>query len=106
MKKLVVLFILSVFTMSTSFASGNPELFKEIKRKLRLDMSQVDLNDNKKDFVLVRFKIVDNEIKIKDIDGSNVELKEAMVQELYSIEIDSNYSEGKTYLYRFTFMKQ
>lgn len=106
MKKLVVLFVLSVFTMSTSFASGNPELFKEIKRKLTLDLSQVQLDESNKDYVLVSFQIVDNEIKILDIDGSSVKLKEAMIKELYSIHIDSNYSEGKAYLYRFTFLKQ
>ena len=49
MKKAVVAIVLGLMTMSTSFAGENPKLLKEIKRKLKIDFSKVDLKKSLKD---------------------------------------------------------
>ena len=103
MKKVVVLVMLSLFSLSTSFASGNPELFKEIKRKISFDFNQVEMTDVSENSVTVNFRIVNDKIKILEINGSNRSLKKALIKELYEMNIDANHSEDKTYLYKFTF---
>ncbi|NRA12908.1 MAG: hypothetical protein HRT57_13210 [Crocinitomicaceae bacterium] len=58
MKRLFLVFALGFFSISLSFAGGNPE---------------IQLNPYSEYFVLVSFRIVSGEIKIEDISGSQVE---------------------------------
>lgn len=91
--------------MSTSFAKGNPDLAREIENKIFVDLSTIELNESIPDYVMVSFRIINDEIKIQEINGTSEELKKIIIKELYEIRIDSEYSEDQTYVYRFTFEK-
>ena len=105
MKIIAIFFALSLITMSNSFAGGNPDLVREIEKKVKIDLRKVELNDAKTDYVMVSFRIINDEIKVVEIGGSTQELKEIVIKELYAIHVDSDYSPNKTYVYRFTFVK-
>ena len=106
MKKIIVLLALSVLCMSAGVSSRNPELSKEIERKVMVDLSDVELDKYSPDFVIVSFRIVANEIKILEISGTSKVLKELIIQELYDIRIESDYNEKQTYNYKFNFQKK
>lgn len=103
MKKLIVLFVISLLTISSSFATKNPELIQEIERKVIVDLSGIQLNEHTQDYVMVNFKIIEDEIKILEISGTSLELKEIIIKELCEIEVDSNYNSDFTYRFKFTF---
>lgn len=106
MKIVGLIFALSLFTLSSSFAKGDyPDLVREIEKKVKIDLTKVDLNDAKTDYVMVSFRIINDEIKIVEIGGSSKELEISIIKELYAIHVDSDYSPNKTYVYRFTFVK-
>ena len=103
MKKLIAVFVLSLMSMSLSFAGENPKLFKEIKRKLTLDLSKIDLSQEKS--VTVEFIIVDQEIEILKISGSE-ELQEIMVKELEEMFIKSDSECDEIHQYKFSFKSE
>ena len=103
MKKLIAVFVLSLMSMSVSFAGENPKLFKEIKRKLTLDLSKIDLSKEKS--VTVEFKIVNQEIEILKISGSE-ELQEIMVKELEEMFIKSDSECDTIHQYKFSFSNE
>ena len=105
MKKLVVLFVIGLLTMSTGFEKGIPDLVREIEKKVIVDLSNVELSEVHPEYVIINFKIVNGQINIQGINGTSEELKEIITKELYEIHIDSEYSEDKSYIYRFTFEK-
>ena len=105
MRKLVAAVVLSLMTMSISFAGENPKLLKEIKRKLTIDFSKVNLKNSKEDFVIVQFRIVDQEVEIIKTEGSQ-ELQEIMVQELEDMFIKSDSDSNEVHQYKFTFSNE
>ncbi|MFK7783481.1 MAG: hypothetical protein AB8B56_00120 [Crocinitomicaceae bacterium] len=102
MKKIIAIFVLSLVAVSTSFAGENPKLFKEINRKLKLDASKVKLSKVNKNYVVVKFKIVDGNIEILGAIGSE-ELRQMIVQKLDTMNIDSDADASKVYRYKFNF---
>lgn len=102
MKKLLAILVLSLISVSASFAGENPKLFKEINRKLKLDVSQVKLSKVHKNYVVVKFKIVDGEVEILGAVGST-ELRQMIVDKLEAMDIDSEAKESKVYRYKFNF---
>lgn len=102
MKKLVAAVVLSLMTMSVSFAGENPKLLKEIKRKLTIDFSKVDLNDNLDNYVIVRFRIINKEVSIVETEGSK-ELEILMIDELQQMFIKSDSDSSVIYTYKFNF---
>lgn len=102
MKKLLAIIVLSLITVSASFAGENPKLFKEINRKLKLDVSQVKLSKVHKNYVVVKFKIVNGEIEILGSLGSE-ELRQMIVEKLEEMEINSEAKSSKVYRYKFNF---
>lgn len=105
MKKLIAIFVLSLVAVSTSFAGENPKLFKEINRKLKVDVSQVKLSKVHKNYVVVKFKIVNGEIEILGAVGSE-ELRQLIVEKLEEMDIDSEAKPSKVYRYKFNFLAE
>lgn len=91
--------------MSVSFAGENPKLLKEIKRKLTIDFSKVDLKNNQDDYVIVQFRIVDQEVEIIDTAGSK-KLQEIMIQELEEMFIISDSECDEVHSYKFSFVNE
>ena len=91
--------------MSKSFAINDPSLVDEISSKVTLDLSMVELDQYTPDYVVVRFKIVDGEIKIKEIESSKFELKKLVIAKLLQMQIESDYNPEEIYAYKFTFEK-
>lgn len=107
MKKALTLIAFVVLGIGTSLAGEEPKsLFKEINRKIKLDFSSIQLNQKHTDYVVVKFKIVKNEIKVLQMNGSQEVLIELIEQELNEMIIKSKYEEDKTYRYKFTFQKE
>lgn len=106
MKKLVVVLVAAILSIGTSFAGSNPGLIEEIEEKVIIDLNGVELDRYNEDYVIVSFQIIDDEIKIQEINGSSDQLKEKVIKELYAIHVDSAYESGKTYNFRFTFDEQ
>ncbi|MDB0037939.1 hypothetical protein N9F08_01115 [bacterium] len=102
MKKLVAAIVLSLMTVSASFAGENPQLWKEINRKLKMNVSQMSLSKVHKNYVVVKFKIVDGGVEILGAVGSE-ELRLMIVDKLEAMDIDSESNQDKIYRYKFNF---
>lgn len=105
MKKLVALIALSLLTAGASFAGENPKLWKEINRKLKVDVSQVSLSKEHKNYVVVKFRIVDGDIEILGSLGSE-ELRLMIVEKLEEMDIKSESDETTVYRYKFNFLEE
>lgn len=104
MKTLAV--ITALILSASAFAGNNPKLVKEIRNKAIINLNMVDLNKEHKDFVAVRFKIVNGEIEILNIKGTQDVLEERVKERLESIRINSDYEENKKYVLKFNFEKE
>ncbi|NVK64495.1 MAG: hypothetical protein HWE22_07890 [Flavobacteriales bacterium] len=102
MKKFVAIIVLSLLSVSASFAGENPKLFKEISRKLKVDASQINLSKVHKNYVVVKFKIVKGEVEILGAVGSQ-ELRQLIVEKLESMDINADADASKVYRYKFNF---
>ena len=106
MRNLAVLFIVGLLSVSTSFAGENPKLLKEIKRKLTIDLSGINFIDKKKEYVVVSFRVVDEEIQVEKIKGSKAQLETIMLEELEEMFIKADADPEKLHRYKFTFEKE
>ncbi|XOV68855.1 MAG: hypothetical protein ACFHU9_06655 [Fluviicola sp.] len=106
MKKVVVALFVGLFTISSSFAGENPKLVKEIQRKIKVDLSGIHLEKSKDHFVLVKFKVVDQDIEILNVKGSKEELTDLMLTELEEMFITSDADPGKIYQFKFNFSQE
>lgn len=105
MKKVLVAAILMATT--TCFAGVNPtKLAKEIRNKAIINLTSIELDNEGRDFVSVKFRIEENEIRILNMNGSSDELKARVKAKLETMRISSEYEEGRKYIYRFTFEKE
>tara|TARA_B110000305_G_scaffold154647_1_gene171339 strand:+ start:2261 stop:2581 length:321 start_codon:yes stop_codon:yes gene_type:complete len=106
MKKVVVLIVMGLFTIGSSFAGSDPALIEEISQKVKIDLSSITLNEYEEDFVQVKFKIYDGLIQIVNIESSQLELMELIISELNEIHVRTPYSESEIYNFNFTFEKK
>lgn len=106
MKKIVALFAIVFLGTGLSIAGGPKNLYKEINRKIKLDFSSIHLNKTQAEFVMVKFKIVDDKIQIIQIEGTYDKLTEMIQTELENIIIKSDYDQDKMYKYKFTFTQE
>lgn len=106
MKKLIVLFAISILSVSTSLAGSDPVLLQEISQKVNMDLSTITLDQYEEDFVQVQFKIYDGLILIENIEASQSELKKLIIKELKGIHISTPYSESEVHNFNFTFEKK
>lgn len=105
MKKLATILVFSLISISASFAGENPKLFKEINRKLKVDLSQMNLSRDHQNYVVVKFKIVNGEIEILDAVGSQ-ELRQLIIEKLEAMDIQATSDESKVYRYKFNFRSE
>lgn len=106
MRKVLVTLGMALVTFSSVLAGENPKLLKEIQRKITLDLSKVSLDKDAENFVLVQFRVVNQEVHIVDIKGSREELNELMLCELENMFIHAETDSQTIYQYRFTFQKE
>lgn len=106
MKRIVILVTMSLFIVGSCFAGFDPILTKEIRQKVKIDLSTITLGKYDLDFVEVQFKIYDGIIQIEKIEASQLELMELVIKELREIHIRTPYSESDIYKYNFTFEKK
>jgi hypothetical protein len=106
MKRIVVLIVMGLFSISMSFAESDPELIEEISEKVQIDLSAITLDQYEQDFVKVEFKIYDGLIQIVNIKASQPELKKLIISELKEIHVKNPYSESEVYNFNFTFKKK
>ena len=106
MKKVVILIAMGLITIGSSFAGSDPVLIEEISQKVKINLSSITLDEYKKDFVQVKFKIYDGLIQIVNIKSSQIELMELIVKELDDIHVKTPYSESEIHNFNFTFEKK
>ncbi|MDX2360965.1 MAG: hypothetical protein QNK23_09175 [Crocinitomicaceae bacterium] len=106
MKRIVVLIVIGLFTIGSSFAGSDPVLIEEISQKVNIDLSTITLDQYEEDFVQVQFMIYDGLIQIVNIEASQPELKELVISALKEIHIRTPYSESEIQNYIFTFEKK
>ena len=106
MKKLVFALLITLLTSGVGFASKNPKLLKEIKRKVTLDLNQFKFKQDQQEFVVVKFTVTDNKINIINIEGSMDELTKIMMDELEKMVIHTDIKDATTYQYKFKFEKE
>ena len=106
MKTVLITTFMILFSFSMTYAGENPKLLKEIKRKSFLDLSNINLEKNKDEFVIVKFRVTNHQIEILDIDGSREELTEMMMQKLQEMVITTDAEDATTYQYKFKFEKE
>lgn len=105
MKTAVLVFAISLFSFGASYASTNPNLKKEITKKVTIDLKQEGVSFSDKDFVKVSFTIDNGEILILELNATQEVLKELIIRELKEIHVQSEYGFNETYNYKFTFSK-
>lgn len=106
MKKVVVALFVGFLSISSSFAGETPKLIKEIQRKIKVDLSGIQLEKSKEHFVLVKFKIVGSEIEVLNVKGSKRELTDLMLEELEEMFITSDVDPKKVYQFKFNFSQE
>lgn len=106
MKRLRFLIAFIALGMQGLFASTNPDLAQEISNKMIVDLNKVELNEEVTDYVLVGIIVEDDRIKIVDREATNDSLLQAVQERLNEMQIKSEYEEGKTYYFRFTFERE
>lgn len=106
MKKVVVAFIVALLTTSASFAGENPKLIKEIQRKIKVDLSNINLERSKEHYVTIRFRVVNKEVEILSLRGSKKELTDMMLKELEEMFIISSSDPEKVYQFKFNFSQE
>ena len=102
MKRIIAAVVLSLMTMSVSFVGENPKLLKEIKRKLTIDLTKVDLKKSQDNYVIVRFRVIDQEISIIETEGLK-ELEVLMIDELQQMFIKADSDASVIHTYKFNF---
>ena len=104
-----------IMKMFTSMAEKDMDKLNEersVKRKVFHVMVECLQNMTKhsdeysEDFVLVKFQVVNDDIRINEISGTQPELKEQIMEELCKIHVDSEYEDGQVYMIKFTFDQQ
>ena len=78
---------------------------EEITKKLILDLSKVELDENNQDYVAVNFHICNGEIEITEITGTQEQLVQKVKDKLSQLVIEQKYDEETLYRYKFTFEK-
>lgn len=106
MKTVLIAAFMIFFSCSMTLAGENPKLLKEIKRKSVLDLSNIKLEKNKDEFVIVKFKVSNHQIEVLDIDGSREELTELMMEKLEEMVIKTDAEDATIYQYKFKFEKE
>jgi hypothetical protein len=106
MKTVLLATMMILFSFGISYAGENPKLLKEIKRKVFLDLSKVKFEKNKEEFVIVQFKVTNQQIEVINIQGSQEELTEMMIKKLEEMVIQSDAKDATTYQYKFKFEKE
>ena len=106
MKTVLFALMITFFSFGTTYAGENPKLLKEIKRKVFLDLSSVKLEKNKVEYVVVKFRVTNQQIEVIEIEGSREELTEMMIKELEEMVIRSDAEDAATYQYKFKFEKE
>ncbi|PHR47368.1 MAG: hypothetical protein COA32_08080 [Fluviicola sp.] len=106
MKTVLITILMILFSFGTAYAGKNPKLLKEIKRKVFLDLSKVQLEKDKEEFVIVKFRVTNQQIEVIDIKGSQDELTEMMIKELQDMVIRTDAEDATTYQYKFKFEKE
>ena len=93
--------------LSTNVMAGNgPKLMKEIRNKSIINLNKVKLDKHNRDFVAVKFEIVNGEINILNIKGTQEVLEDRVKEKLESIRIASEYEENKKYVLKFKFEEE
>lgn len=106
MKNLLNLLLATSLTFAVSAGNELPltGLKKEIGKKMIIDLSKYELNEE--EIVDVQFEIVKNEIQIRSISGAKRALMDLIKNKLESIKLDNQYQENQVYKFRFTFEKE
>lgn len=103
MKKIALVLVMGLITVSPLLASGTPNLNKELNQKVSIDLNEEGVEVDGKDFVKVSFTIRDGEIVILEMNSTQKELKDLIIRELEKIHVQSEYGFNQTYNYKFTF---
>ncbi len=106
MKTVLIATMMIIFSIGSTYAGENPKLLKEIKRKVFLDLSKVKFENNQEEFVIVKFKVTNQQIEVINIQGSREELTEMMIKELEEMVIQTDAKDATTYHYKFKFGKE
>ena len=106
MKNVVVLLLMTLISSATIAGENPKDLYKEINRKVYLDLSQIELDAQQKNYVEVQFKVVDSVIKVINVNGSMPKLESMITEELSKMNISSDCDEEIVHNYRFTFERE
>lgn len=106
MKNLMTLLFAACMTFAVSAGNELPltGLKKEIGKKIKIDLSKFDLNEE--EIVDVQFEIIQKEIHIHSISGAKRALIEVVKDKLESMKLDNQYDENQLYKFRFRFEKE
>jgi len=106
MKKFIIAIVLAIIPLGVTFAGENPKLFKEISRKIKVDLSGLKLDKSQDNYVIVYFRVVNQEISVVDSQGTEEQLTELMMCELEEMFINTEANSSTIYQYKFTFEKE
>ena len=97
--------IVGVLITNISLGADNRPLTNEITNKLILDLSEVELDEDLQDFVVVSFNVCNDEVQITEITGTQKQLIQKVKTKLSQLIIEQDYNEETLYRYKLTFKK-
>ena len=103
MKKIVLLFAITVISISTVLANTGPSLTKEITEKVNIDLNLEGIEFDDRDFVKVSFTVQEGQIVILDMNSTQKGLRDLIIRELEEIRVQSEYGFNQTYYFKFSF---
>ena len=103
MKKLIIFFAIGLFSINSVFANTGPNLTKEIKEKVNVDLVREGIEFSDRDFVKVSFIVQEGKIIILEMNSTQEGLRDLIIRELEEIRIQSEYGFNQTYYFKFSF---
>lgn len=106
MAKGIILLGMVFGLITTAFAGEAPTLAQELNKKIIVDLSDIQLDQEKKNMVVTRFKVVDGCIEIIALEGTSEALKEVFRKKLQSLKIETECTDCETYVFHFLVEKE
>ena len=101
-----MIMVLGLLVSISLLANGNRPIKNEIEHKLSMNLNEFNFHEEIQDFVVVRFTIEEQKIKIDEIMGSDPWLINSLKQQLSTMVLENKYPDQETYNFKFVFEKR
>jgi hypothetical protein len=102
----LVLAILGSSFFNTTLAKGNIDIDNELKKVVKFENNQLQIEKNQTAFVKVSFRINEGgEVEVLELNYSDENVKSQLINKLSKMKIKRDHDSSEVYNYNFTFKK-